>query len=334
MPSPLSLVSTQTPITSRPSASTPIPLPQLRSTARGRAINSPVEAFPSYTTASATNAPFLAALFMAISAMLFGSMSILVKAIAPTIPALESVCVRGAIGTVVLAAIMRRRNIPIFGRHKGALALRGIIGTLASFCCFLAVAHAPIAEAAAIYRSAGLLTPILALVILRERFHPERLCYALVGFVGAIAILRPGFHEIPSGLIFAIAAAFFNSFAMVTVRSLSAKEHPATIIFYFSLFSSVTAAVMASHSFIAPNLHETLLLGAIAITGLSGQYFFTLSIARAETSFLTPIGYLEVVTVAILSWMLFGSLPDMFGWSGIALIVAAGVAVSRTTRSS
>lgn len=272
-------------------------------------------------------------LAMVLSALLFGSMGFAARLISPEIPALESVCVRGATNALALFCFMKWRRISVWGTHRRELAWRGAAGTVAAFCYFLSVSLGPSAEAISIYRGSALFMPFLAYIILGERLTTARISCAALGFIGTLLILKPGFSQIQLGLWIALAGAFINAVGWVAIRSLSNKESPATIIFYFALFSALGAFAVGGPSFKVPNETQSLALAAIAVAGLVGQYFLTVSYRYADAAVVTPLGYTEIVALLMLSWAFFDEVPDPLSWVGIGLVILAGVLVSRPERS-
>jgi drug/metabolite transporter (DMT)-like permease len=272
-------------------------------------------------------------LAMAISALLFGAMGFAAKAISPEVPALQSVFVRGLSSSVVLLLWMKWRGTPILGTHRKELAWRGFAGMFASFAYFLSVTLAPAAEAITLFRGSALFMPFLAYLVLKERLTVSRVGYAVVGFVGSVLILKPGFSEVQLGLWVAVAGAFINALGWVSVRSLSKKESAATIIFYFTAASAVGALLCGYDTFILPNAEQALGLSVIAVAGLFGQYYLTVAYRNADAAVVTPVGYVEVVALLALSWGCCGEVPDLASWLGIALVVAAGFLVSLGPRS-
>ena len=58
----------------------------------------------------------------------------------------------------------------------------------------------------------------------------------------------------------------------------------------------------------------------------------TVALRLAPSATLAPLEYLEIVSAAILSWLVFGDWPDATTWSGVAVIVASGLYVIHRER--
>jgi drug/metabolite transporter (DMT)-like permease len=269
---------------------------------------------------------------MALSAVLFGVMGFSAKVISPEIPALESVFVRGVTSSIALLLWMKWRGVSVLGSHRRELAWRGFAGMFASFAYFLSVTLAPAAEAITLFRGSALFMPFLAYLILKEHLNVSRVGYALVGFLGSLLILKPGFSEVRLGLWIAVAGALINALGWVSVRSLSQKESAATIIFYFAFASAVGALLVGHDSFVLPDARQGIYLLAVAVAGLVGQCFLTIAYRHGDAAVVTPVGYVEIVALLGMSWGFFGEVPDAISWVGIGLVVAAGVLVSLPSR--
>ena len=70
---------------------------------------------------------------------------------------------------------------------------------------------------------------------------------------------------------------------------------------------------------------------AAASVFLSGGYYLLTSAMRAgEMSVIAPFRYVALVFALVLGFAVWGDVPDALAWTGLALIVGAGVAVLRS----
>jgi drug/metabolite transporter (DMT)-like permease len=65
-----------------------------------------------------------------------------------------------------------------------------------------------------------------------------------------------------------------------------------------------------------------LALGALAT---AGHLIFTLAYREAPASTLAPVNYMHIAFATVLGWLVFQQLPDALGFTGMALIAAAGL---------
>jgi len=190
----------------------------------------------------------------------------------------------GLLGVAAALTVQTRRgNVAApLGARRGALCLRGIVGTCAVFSFFLTAANLPLADAAVPALIAPLVTTLVAAKWLREKPHWAVWAAFPVCVLGATLVLRPGVllgdagdagdgdglddgHVIAApanrdrvtalGVGAAVAQTVFGGFSKVLVRVLSGgiaadgtsqarKEHPLVLMLYTNVFSVLGMSVL------------------------------------------------------------------------------------------
>ena len=92
---------------------------------------------------------FLAAIppgvrYMAASAFAFSLMSLCVKVVSARLPSQEIVLARAAISLVLSGGLLRRAGRSPWGRRRGMLVLRGVLGFGGLSCFYYAITHLPL----------------------------------------------------------------------------------------------------------------------------------------------------------------------------------------------
>lgn len=272
----------------------------------------------------------IGAAYMLASTILFTVLGFIVKILGDHISGFESLFIRSSTNALALIPIMYFKRISIFGKHRKELLLRGVLGTISAFGYFYGITIVPAAEAVSLFRSAALFMPFLAVLLLGEKFSKERLLLAIVGFLGVCLILKPGFSMHGWGPWILLGGAVFNALSMITIRSLSNRESAATIVFYFAVCSAIGSFAVGHNSFVMPSAGDWRLLALMSMLGLVGQGFMTLAYHHAEATIITPIGYMEILVMALLSWQVLGEVPDLISVGGMVLIVLASILIIRT----
>ena len=190
----------------------------------------------------------------------------------------------GLLGVATALTVQTRRgNVAApLGARRGALCLRGLVGTCAVFSFFLTAANLPLADAAVPALIAPLVTTLVAAKWLREKPHWAVWAAFPVCVLGATLVLRPGMllgdagdagdgdglddgHVIAAsssrdrvtalGVGAAVAQTVFGGFSKVLVRVLSGgiaadgtsqarKEHPLVLMLYTNVFSVLGMSVL------------------------------------------------------------------------------------------
>ena len=76
------------------------------------------------------------------------------------------------------------------------------------------------------------------IILLKEKIRFHRTAALIIGFLGIMVIIRPGYVPIETGTILLLFSAFTFSFVLIIVKKLSSIDDSQTIIFYHLLFST------------------------------------------------------------------------------------------------
>ncbi len=267
--------------------------------------------------------------FMVASALAFSVMSALVKAADATLPTAEIVLARALVTLVLSYLMVRRAGLAPWGNRRGALLLRGGLGSLALACYYWTLGRLPLAEASTVHHTAPIWTAILAWLVLREPLGRGTAIALALGMAGVVLVARPGGADLDGwGVAVALAGALGSAAAYVTVRRLARTEHPLVIVFYFPLVAAPTALLWAAPQWVLPTAYEWLLLAGIGISTQVGQLCLTYGLVREPAARAMSIGYLQVVFAVGLGLVAFAEVPPWTTGVGAALIIAGALAVT------
>ena len=187
--------------------------------------NSPVQNIPAGIT------------WMVVAGLLFVAVTISVRTMGSDLPAVEAAFIRYVMGLVLLIPIFLRISWRTMrGKLLGLYAARGFFHGLGVILWFYAMARIPIADVTAI----GYVTPIFtafgAIIIFREKVHARRIIAIVVGFIGVLIILRPGFQVIELGSIAQLVAAPCFAISYLVTKKLTQTEESAVILAMLSIF--------------------------------------------------------------------------------------------------
>lgn len=273
--------------------------------------------------------------YMALSALGFSAMSVLVKLASARLPTGEIVLARGLVTLVISYAMVRRAGLSPWGTHRGKLVLRGVLGYVALTGYYIAIALLPIADATTIQQLVPLITSILAWWLLDEEIGWRTVFALACGIIGVLVIVHPSGSGLnPTGVLVAVGSAMCSAIAYVTVRTLAKSEHALVIVFYFPLIATPLAIPWAVAEWVTPAPRDLLLLLALGITTQIGQVFLTMGLAAERVGRATSVGYLQIVFA--IGWQLavFHDAPELATLLGAALIIGGTVVVARAPKAS
>jgi len=247
-----------------------------------------------------------------------------IKHLGTAVPAAQSALIRFLFAVVfflpMLGPILRAGYPARVWRLFGWRGLGHVAGVL---LWFYAMARVPVAEMAAI----GFLNPVLVLaiggLILGEGLGARRVLVALVAFVGAMVVLRPGLREITPGHWAQMAATLCFASSYIVAKRLSA-EVPAGVVVAMMTFSATLGLLpLALWVWQPVTLAQVLWLGAAAGFATLGHYAMTRAFALAPLAATQPVGFLQIVWAATLGALAFGEAVDPYVILGGGIIIGA-----------
>ena len=232
-----------------------------------------------------------------------------------------------------LVALEGWRSLRI--RHVRLNLLRGALLGVASFLFFLALKSMPLADATAIFFVEPMIVTLLSALVLKESVGWRRIAAVLVGFLGAVIVIRPNFVALGLVATLPLMTAALVAVYLILSRHLAARTSQLAMHFYAGIGGSIvmlaaclggTAAGMSEMHIVMPRGAEVWgLLVTMGVFATVGHLLFVQAYRFSPASLLAPFSYFEIVSATILGFLLFGDMPDLGKAVGIAIIVASGV---------
>jgi drug/metabolite transporter (DMT)-like permease len=273
-----------------------------------------------------------ASAYMALSALGFSVMALLVKLAARELPTGEIVLARAVVTLVLSYVLVRRAGLSPWGTQRGKLVVRGILGFSGLAFFYLSLARLPLAEATTLQNTIPVLTALLAWWLLGEPVGWAAAFAIACGVGGVLLVARPAGNGDAVGVACALAAAVSSSLAYVTVRQLSRTEHPLVIVFYFPLVATPLAIPWAAAHSVLPSARGWLLLAGIGAATQLGQVFLTRALVIERAGRATSVGYLQICFAIVWQLVVFRESPSVWTLAGASLIIAGTLVVSRASR--
>ena len=205
---------------------------------------------------------------------------------------------------------------------------RGIVHGIAVMLWFYAMARVPIAEVTALGYTAPIYVTLGAAYFFGEKLHARRIMAVVIGFAGAMIILRPGFQEISSGQLAQLTAAPLFAASFLLAKGLTREFSAVVIVAMLSLFCTLMLLPGAILQWRDPTLEEVLWLSLVAAFATTGHYTLTRAFAAAPLTVTQPVGFLQLVWAAALGILVFGEALDPFVILGGGIVVAAVTYIS------
>ena len=206
---------------------------------------------------------------------------------------------------------------------------RSISGIIAMWMWFYAVTLIPIGEQTALSFLAPLFTTMGAAVFLGETVRMRRWLAIMVGFIGALIIIRPGIIDLTLGHFVAIATALAFGCSTLIIKHLTRKDDPLVIVFISHLIMMPLALLPALYVWEWPSYNVWLILMATGPVAVIGHVTMAKAYKLADASFVAGVDYARLPFAVLFGWVLFGELSDIWTWIGASIIFGSSFYVIR-----
>jgi drug/metabolite transporter (DMT)-like permease len=206
---------------------------------------------------------------------------------------------------------------------------RGFIGLGVIYILFTAITLSPMGEVAAIISTRPVIASLAAVIILHEVASGRRWTATLLGFTGALLIVRPGFSEVSTGTILALISVIFMAALTIIIKSLARTEAPDTIVVWQMVVFAPCSLIPALFVWQTPDLWQFTLLASTGLFGTLTQRCLTRSYAAADATAVLPFDFTRLIFAAAFGYILFEEFPDIWTWAGGTLIFAAVLWMTR-----
>ena len=267
--------------------------------------------------------------WMALTGLLFVAVTGIVRHLGTDMSPVQAAFIRYAMGVVIMAPIILRvRWTRIASGRVGMFLTRGLVHGAGVMLWFYAMAHIPIAEVTALGFTAPIFTTIGAALFLGEKVRARRIGAVLMGFAGALIILRPGIAVIDPGAIAQLVAAPLFAASFILAKKLTETDPTRVIVGGLTIIVTLVLLVPALLVWRTPTPVELGWLFATASFATAGHLTLTQAFRAAEITATQPVAFLQLVWATLLGYYAFGETPDMFTWIGAAVIVASATYIA------
>ncbi len=270
------------------------------------------------------------------SIVFFSLMNVLVKVLTDRFPVAEVTFFRSLFALLPLCVVIGLGNgfaRTLRTRHALGHLGRSLIGLATMIAMFWSFHLLPLGDAIALNFAAPLFLTALSVPLLNEKVGIHRWSAVLAGFAGVLIIVHPSGDVLQLGALVALGGALTNAFAMIAIRQLSRTEPPDTIVFYFTLLTTLVLALALPFDWKTPSPTEWGLLTAMGVLGGCGQMMLTRAYSLAPATVVAPLNYASLLLAVLFGWLLWGDVPTGTVILGAAVVMASGLYIlHRETR--
>ena len=206
---------------------------------------------------------------------------------------------------------------------------RGIILLCANICFFYAISVISLAKALTLAFIAPLIVTAFSPIILGEKVGFRRWTAVIIGFIGSLVVIRPGFVELNLASFAALGTGVMYGFYLIITRKLSISDNPLLTLLLTGLVGLVIISSVIPFIWVKPTLNQWSMMAGIGVFACIGHLFLILSLKYADASKLAPFSYFEIITNIIIGYYFFNNFPDNWTFLGLFIIIFSGIYISR-----
>lgn len=250
--------------------------------------------------------------------------------IAQGLDPLQVIFLRNFICLMMLTPLLalRGRSLLISAKPKLYLARVGL-AFVSMTSWFTALSLIPLAELTAISFLAPLFATLFAVLYLGEVVRARRWTALIVGFIGAMIILRPGSSAVGIGQMLALFSALTNGVIGPLLKQMTNEDDADKIVFLSNLYLTPISLVPALFvwQWIPAALWLPLLaMGACAVLG---HIALMRGFASTDASLVFTFEFSRLPFAAAIGWLVFGEPTDIWTWIGASVIFGSAVYITR-----
>lgn len=206
---------------------------------------------------------------------------------------------------------------------------RGLMLAAGNTAFMYGVRHVDYANAIAILYVYPFIMVALSAWVLGESVSKSAWLGVFGGFTGVLLVVRPDPTGIDLAALFILFTGSMVALQMLFNRKLGVLADPVVVSLWGAL--GATAALSFTVPFVwqVPNADQMVLIMTLAVLTALSQTLMITAMSMASADRIAPFTYFEIIAAVMIGVVIFGTLPDVLSWIGMALIITSGTVVKR-----
>lgn len=262
--------------------------------------------------------------FIILSAFGFAMMSAFIK-LSGDLPSIQKTFFRNLVSCIIAFSLILKYKESAFGskENRKILILRSIFGTLGIILNFYAIDKLVLSDANMLNKLSPFFVIIFSAIFLKEKIKSNQAIAVIIAFIGALFIIKPTLNFAIIPYVAGILGAIFAAAAYTCLRVLGGKEKFYTVVFFFSLFSTVSIFPFAIMAYKSMTIMQFVYLVLGGVFASIGQFGVTLAYKYAPAKEISIFDYSNIIFSAIISIVVFNVIPDKYSFIGYIIIFSA-----------
>jgi drug/metabolite transporter (DMT)-like permease len=277
--------------------------------------------------------PVVAALLMLGMALCYAITANIARLMAEELNALMIALLRNGFGLIPLLPMLLRSGAGALRTTRPGLhLLRSALNLACKLARFWALPHIVLADGVALMFTGPLFGALGAVLLLGERLGRRRAGALAIGFAGALLIIRPSFDQAGLALLAVLASAAGWAMMGLCNKQLTRTDSTEQIVVLNVLMVLPFSFALALLDWQWPRPEMWALGVALGTLGTLAHICMARAFRHADASFCMPFDFTRLPLVALIAYILFGQLPDLWTMIGAAVIFSATLYVTLRER--
>ena len=289
---------------------------------------------------------FLAITYIMLGMTAFALQDTVIRLLAVDISILQVMFARSVVALILLTLFLKitKKDIILKTEFPKLSIFRTVMFILAFVFYYIGLHYLTFAEATALFFTAPFFITIFSGIFLKEKIGLIRWAIIVYGFIGVLFIVSPDINSFNIYMIYPILCAAGYSANMIIIKYTSEKDNVYTqtlhvyiatiIICPIITFSGIFLDFGNSNSEVLNFLfrdwffNDPKSLFMIFVVGVSvifGFIFLFNAYRHGRPYIIAPFEYIFLIWAVILGWFIWSETVDLKTWTGITIIVSAGI---------
>lgn len=270
-----------------------------------------------------------AAFWMLIIGTLVTFTLVFARRVSPEIHVFEIVFFRSVFALIFMAPWVIRRGVTsLHVTQKGIIGLRGALAFFGSAAFFYAATLMPLADVTSIIFIRPIVATIAAIIFLHEIVRLRRWSAIIVGMIGALIIVRPGFAELNIGVLFALVTVGTLTWNTINLKIITRTNSSDALAIWHMVVMLPLGGIACLFVWTTPTWEQVFWMFLIGAFEMLSQRAMSRAYKSADTTVLMAFTFLRLPVAAILGFFLFGEVPELWVWLGAAVIAASSIYIA------
>tara|TARA_B100000941_G_scaffold81715_1_gene56167 strand:+ start:1489 stop:2433 length:945 start_codon:yes stop_codon:yes gene_type:complete len=288
----------------------------------------------------------LAITYIMLGMTAFALQDTVIRLLAVDISILQVMFARSIVALILLTLFLKitKKEIILKTAFPKLSIFRTVMFILAFVFYYIGLHYLTFAEATALFFTAPFFITIFSGIFLKEKIGLIRWAIIVYGFIGVLFIVSPNINSFNVYMIYPILCAAGYSANMIIIKYTSEKDNVYTqtlhvyiatiIICPIITFSGIFLDFGNSNSevlnFLFRNWYfndpkSLIMIFIVGVSVIFGFVFLFNAYRHGRPYIIAPFEYIFLIWAVILGWFIWSETVDLKTWTGIAIIVSAGI---------